>query len=100
VLSAPGGNLHWVPLQLTGARRGERELRPLPLPSKVQLQPPGLPEGPARYLAHNYLALARALREGVPIANDFAYAVRWHEKLEALQRAAETGTRVSLPGLR
>lgn len=94
LLTSPGpANIHRAPLLLQGARRGEQELRSIAIPAKYELQPPGLPEGPARYLAHNYVPFARALREGIPFANDFAHALRWQERLDAIQRASDTGER-------
>ncbi|MDR5653815.1 Gfo/Idh/MocA family protein [Ruixingdingia sedimenti] len=89
VLSAPGAaNLHRVALSVSGARRGEPVLRPLPVPASYGI---GIPEGPARYLGHNYVELARALRGGPPVTADFAHALRWQEMLAAIQRASDTG---------
>jgi predicted dehydrogenase len=97
LLTSPGpANIHRAPLLLQGARRGERELRSIAIPAKYELQPPGLPDGPARYLAHNYVAFASALRDDVPFANDFAHAVRWQERLDAIQRASDSGERQTL----
>lgn len=98
LLTAPGpANIHRVPLAIAGARRGESELRPLLVPAKYGLQPAGLADGPSRYVAHNYVALARALRRGEPIINDFAHGVRWQERLDAIQLASDTGQRQRLP---
>jgi hypothetical protein len=70
----------------------------LAIPDRYALQPAGLPDGPARYLAHNYVGLAKAFREGGPSAQpDFAYAVRWHELIDAIESASETGRRVAFP---
>jgi predicted dehydrogenase len=96
--SAGAANIHRAPLSLSGARGNETALAPLAIPDRYALQPAGLPDGPARYLAHNYVALAKAFREGGPSAQpDFAYALRWHELIDAIESASETGRRIDFP---
>lgn len=94
VLTSEGGaNIHRIPMLVQGAKRGEKTLTTLPLPEKFSHQLPGVPEGPARYLAYNYQAFGAAIRGGPPVALDFAYAVRWQELIDAIQRASDTGQR-------
>ena len=94
VLTSPGSaNVHRVPLRLAGARRGDVEFHEIPLPERYALQPAGLADGPPRYLAHNYLRLASAIRNDEPVVVDFDYAVRHQELLDLVQTASDTGMR-------
>ena len=60
VLSGATPNMQWAALGVSGARKDEHSLRALPVPDRYLLQPPGLPHGPAQYLAHNYQAFQEA----------------------------------------
>ncbi|MEX0407483.1 Gfo/Idh/MocA family oxidoreductase [Aquibium sp. LZ166] len=94
VLTSPGSaNVHRTPLRLAGARRGDVEFHEIPLPERYALQPAGLADGPPRYLAHNYLRLASAIRNDEPVVVDFDYAVRHQELLDLVQTASDTGMR-------
>jgi predicted dehydrogenase len=95
--SEGSANIHRATLTLSGARGREKMLSPLAIPEHYQLQPAGLADGPARYLAHNYVSLAQAIRGGKPVTVDFAYAVRWQELLDAIQRSSDTGQRQVFP---
>jgi len=53
----------------------------------------GKPAGPPRNVAAAYREFARAITQGQPATPDFAAAVRYHQLLEAIQRASDTGVR-------
>lgn len=90
VLQAEGAaNIHRAPVRVLGARRGEARLTELTLPGRYELQPEGLADGPARYLAHNYVDFAAAIRGGAPVTTDFAYGLRWHRMLDRIQAASD-----------
>jgi predicted dehydrogenase len=72
--------------------RGGGSLTELEVPVDPRL-PRGLPVGPARNVALMYAELADAIGTGRPAVPDFAAAVRFHETLEAIELAAQSGQR-------
>lgn len=76
---------------MTGARGGS-ELIPVPLPPSYDVLPE-LAGSTARAVGHAYWQVQRDLREGTAVVPDFAHAVRRHQLLDAIERAATTGNR-------
>jgi predicted dehydrogenase len=64
----------------------------LPLPDRLVAIPASVPTGPPRNVAILYRALAERIKDGRPVAPDFAAAAEHHRLLEAIQRASDTGT--------
>ncbi len=71
------------------ARDGTDEL--IPARDADQL-PPSIPTGPPRNVASVYRELGRAISEGRPARADFGTALRFHELVSAIDRAAKTGS--------
>jgi predicted dehydrogenase len=70
----------------------------LPVPGRFSPIPAAVPAGPPRNVAVLYREFARAIADGQPAAPDFATAVRFHELLEKIQRASDTGIRQDAVG--
>lgn len=85
-----GGTLS-NPLTITGAR-GDEELHELPLPEGYD-DHPDLAGSPAHAVAHEYDRIRVHLEGGVDQAPDFAHGLRRHRLLEAIESAAQTGSR-------
>jgi predicted dehydrogenase len=65
----------------------------LPVPGRFSPVPEAVPAGPPRNVAVLYREFARAISDGQPAAPDFGTAVRYHQLLEQIQRASDTGIR-------
>lgn len=79
---------HTVPVSVRSLRFGQA-------PEVLSL--PGAADGsPVRALVHAYAAIRDDLRHGTTVVPDFAHAVRRHRLLDAIQRSAATGQRISL----
>jgi predicted dehydrogenase len=90
--SSDGANIHRAIMTMEGGRG--TALEPMTVPDSYALQPPGLPEGDGRAVGHVYAQFERAWRSGEGgFALDFDYAMRFHELLAVIERAAETGQR-------
>ena len=70
----------------------------LPVPGRFSPVPEAVPPGPPRNVAAAYREFARAISYGEPTAPDFATAVRYHQLLERIQRASDTGVRQDADG--
>jgi len=70
----------------------------LPVPGRLRPIPAAVPAGPPRNVAVLYREFARAISYGQPAAPDFATAVRYHQLLENIQRASDTGIRQDTGG--
>jgi predicted dehydrogenase len=70
----------------------------LPVPGRFSPIPAAVPPGPPRNVAVLYREFARAISYGQPAAPDFATAVRYHQLLEQIQRASDTGIRQDAGG--
>ena len=70
----------------------------LPVPERFSPIPAAVPAGPPRNVALLYREFARAISDGRPAAPDFATAVRYHQLLENIQRASDTGIRQDAVG--
>ncbi|WP_340268332.1 Gfo/Idh/MocA family protein [Sphingobium mellinum] len=89
--SSGGANIHRAILSMAGGRGSK--LDPMPLPDRYRLSPPGLESSPATGVAHLYQDFAAAINGDASMELDFSYAVRWHRLIDAIRRAADTGTR-------
>jgi predicted dehydrogenase len=70
----------------------------LPVPGRFSPVPAAVPAGPPRNVAVLYREFARAIRDGQPAVPDFAAAVRYHQLLDQIQRASDTGIRQEAGG--
>lgn len=94
-VTGPSGHAQMVQLSLEGARGGERELRPLEVPASYRSGWPDtvVPGNVARV----YARMAADLRDGTRTAPTFDDAVELHRLVDAVETAAGSGDRVSLP---
>jgi len=68
------------------------------VPGRFSPVPEAVPAGPPRNVAVLYREFARAISSGQPAAPDFDMAVRYHQLLEQIQRASDTGIRQDAVG--
>lgn len=80
------------PLRVQAARRGEEGYSEVEIPSSFGLEDAGA----ARNVAGVYRLMAQDLRHGTHAAPDFEHAVALHRVVDAIERAAETGQRVTV----
>ena len=82
---------------LRGARGSDRTPEVISPPDSLRWAPPEVPDGVAVNMAQMFRRFAEAIRgEDVDAHPDFHEAVRRHHTLDALQRASETGGRVTV----
>ncbi len=93
-VSGPSGHTQMVPLSLKGARGEEKTFRPLEVPASYRA---GWPEDvePGN-VARLYARMARDLRDGTRTAPRFEDAVAVHRIIAAIEKAAESGSRIVL----
>ena len=91
VVTAPSGNLQLSPLTIQGATAGEGRLREMAVPASHVNAHPSLPHAAAT-VAETLLLVEHDLRHGTRLAPTFDDAVTRKEMLDALRRAADTGT--------
>lgn len=92
VLTSPIGNMQVLAPSLFGGRGEDIGVTPLPIPTDHA--PATTPiDGPAANVARLYAAFAQDIRRGAPAttAPDFAHALRLHETLDRIGRAAASG---------
>ena len=94
--ATPGG-IHITDWAISIARP-DGSAADLPVPARFALVPAAVPAGPPRNVAVLYREFARAIAEGQPAAPDFAAAVRYHQLLDKIQRASDTGVRQDRAG--
>lgn len=92
-----GASIHVADWAIT-ALRGTAPAEDLPVPARFLPLPPGVPAGPPRNVALVYAELARAIAEGRPAEPGFETAIRYHELVDAIDRAAVDGVRQELAG--
>jgi predicted dehydrogenase len=85
------GNIQAIDLQLAGAFGGETHIAGIQPPDRDRPAVAAVSAGPARNVARLYSALADDLRDGITTVPDFAYALRQHRLVNAIQTAAGTG---------
>jgi predicted dehydrogenase len=95
-VSGLSGHTQMVQLSLQGARGGETSFRPLEVPVSYRS---GWPEDvvPGN-VARLYARMARDLRDGTRMAPSFDDAVAVHRVIDAIEQAAERGSRVVVAG--
>lgn len=93
-VSGPSGHTQIVQLSLKGAQGGEKVFRPLEVPASYRS---GWPEEvePGN-VTRLYARMAQDLIEGTRSAPSFEDAVAVHRVIAAIERAAESGSRVVL----
>ncbi|WJV49561.1 Gfo/Idh/MocA family protein [Streptomyces flavofungini] len=98
VVTGDHGHLQQARLTVRGARGADTEIAELPVPGRYFDVPEldGLRADPAYNVGVQYARILRDLREGTPTVPDFAHAARRQRLLDAVERAAATGTRVTL----
>lgn len=94
-ITGAGGHAQILDLSISGARGGDRELMPLPVPERHRWVPAGL-TGPAVNVAQIYARFLDDLRDGTRTCPDFDDAVVRHRMLVAIEQAAAIGERVNL----
>jgi predicted dehydrogenase len=92
-VSGPSGHTQMVQLSLKGARGDERTFRPLEVPASFRSSWPEDVE--AGNVARLYARMANDLREGTRSAPSFEDAVGVHRIIGAIERAAESGSRIA-----
>jgi predicted dehydrogenase len=94
--AAPGG-IHITDWAIS-ISKPDGSVADLPVPGRFSPVPPAVPAGPPRNVAVLYREFARAINYGQPAVPDFAMAVRYHQLLEQIQRASDTGIRQDAVG--
>jgi predicted dehydrogenase len=93
-VSGGSGHTQMVQLSLAGAQGGEKVFRKLEVPASYRAGWPQ--EVEPGNVARVYGRMARDLRENSRSAPNFDDAVEVHRVIAAIERAAESGTRVTL----
>lgn len=93
-ITAPFGHSQMAQLAIAGARSGEGELKPMPAPPRFSA---GAPEEliPGN-VARNYARMAQDIRTGSATASSFDDAVSLQRLIDAIERSADSGSRVTL----
>ena len=85
-VTAANGHGQLVQLSIRGATGEAKQLEPLSPPSSAYQ---GLPDNPvARNVARMYSLVAKDIREGTRKAPSFRDAVKLHETIDTIERAA------------
>ena len=92
-----GASIHVADWSITALRGGD-PAEDLPIPARFSPLPAGVPPGPARHVALLYTELARAIAENRPAEPGFGTAVRYHELVDSIERAAASGVRQEVMG--
>jgi predicted dehydrogenase len=95
-ITAPVGHMQLAPLDLSGAQGASMPLQPLSIPE--QYAPLSDLKGPAANVGAVYADLYSDLTMGTHHAPTFSDGVRTHRLLDAIARAANTGTRQLVQG--
>ena len=82
-------------LALRGAQ-GQDEPKALPVPARYTLVGGDVPPGAAFSVAQVYAGFAASLESGIAAAPGFDVALARHRMIEAIQKASDTGRRVTL----
>jgi predicted dehydrogenase len=90
-MTGPTGHTQLVPLEIAGARGGDRVLQPMAVPPDAVALEDHVPGNVARI----YRRFARDLREGSHTAPSFADGVGLHRILSAIEQSARDGRRVA-----
>jgi predicted dehydrogenase len=93
-VSGPSGHTQMVQLSLKGARGEEMTFRPLEVPASYRAGWPA--DAEPGNVARLYARMARDLRDDTRTAPSFEDAVAVHRIIAAIEKAAESGSRVVL----
>ena len=93
-ITAPSGHIQLSPLTLRGAKGEDKEMKAIDIPERYRRVPQSL-EGSAVNVAEAYRQFALEAEAAFPVP-DFEAAVERHRLLEAIERAARTGSAVRL----
>jgi predicted dehydrogenase len=98
-LASPGsaGGIHIADWAISISRPDGSD-EDLPVPERFSPVPAAVPAGPPRNVALLYREFAGAISDGKTAAPDFATAVRFHQLLDDIQRASDTGIRQDTVG--
>ncbi|AKT39252.1 Gfo/Idh/MocA family protein [Chondromyces crocatus] len=96
VITGPSGHVQMVDLRLQIARGKDAPLVDLPIPQEHHATTAQVPSGSPFNVAQLYALLAEDILKGTHHAPNFDAAVTRHEMLDAIERAAQTGTRQQL----
>jgi len=95
ITSAPGGRgIQMSDLQLHRSV-GVGQVQPVEIPEEAWGVPPALRAGPALNVARAYLEFRDAIVQGREATPDFAAALARHRTLDAIERAAKEGCRIT-----
>jgi predicted dehydrogenase len=92
VVTSASGRLQYADLRIQG-RKADGGLEDLPVPDRYRLVPNGSPAQMHDTLAHAYALMRSDLKLGTNHVPTFEDAVLRHRMLDAIERAAWTGTR-------
>lgn len=93
-ITADHGHAQFGSLRLFGGSGEETTLQPLAVPPEYQLA--SLAESPAHNVACLYAKFARSLTSSEEVIPDFKHALTRHRLIDAIERAASSGVKVSL----
>lgn len=93
LITADVGFVGITELTLRGGRGDQRAMSPIPPDARHRWVPDDVPGGSALNLAQAYALLARDIGQGTSLSAGFDTAVLRHRMLEAVQAAADSGTR-------
>lgn len=87
------GHTYMLDVTLQGAQGQEKALSLIPVPNKYRWVPPETPKGSAFNVAQVYARLAQDILQGTKTCAGFDEAVVRHQMLDAIQIAANSGTK-------
>ncbi|MHC5755233.1 MAG: Gfo/Idh/MocA family protein [Nostoc sp.] len=93
LLTGDIGYINMLDVTLQGARGKEDTLSPISIPDQYRWVPLETPKGSPFNVAQLYTQLARDILEGTNFCSGFDAAVIRHRMLDAIQTAADSGTR-------
>jgi predicted dehydrogenase len=73
--------------------QADKPLADLPIPESYRWVPPAVPAGLPFNVAQLFVRMAEGIREGKSVSPDLDVAVKRHQLLDAIQKAADTGSR-------
>jgi predicted dehydrogenase len=85
----------WSGCEIRASRDGA-PLAPVAIPQRLREAPPATPDGPPLNVAHLYMRLGRAIREGHAAEPGFEVGVARHRLMEAVMQSSALGRPVTL----
>ena len=95
LVAGAGGHVQMLELTLRGGQGKDTALGPLTIPDEYRWVPAETPTGFPFNVAQLYIQLASDIQKGTSLSLSFDAAVVRHRMIEAIQTAAETGSRQS-----